>query len=180
MKADGGSYTAETETLVEGRPLNVTDLTVGPDGALYFCTGGRGTEGGIYRVVWNGRVPPAMTDLGRGIEVAIRQPQLESAFARQRCAMVKQQLGAQWDEQITGVAANTNNRPEDRLRALDLMQLLGPFPDSRLLVELSGDTNELVRAKAAYLMGIHADELTTTGLVRLLGDTEAGGPATSM
>ncbi len=94
MKADGGSYTAETETLVEGRPLNVTDLTVGPEGALYFCTGGRGTEGGIYRVVWNGRVPPAMTDLGRGIEVAIRQPQLESAFARQRCAMVKQQLGA--------------------------------------------------------------------------------------
>jgi putative heme-binding domain-containing protein len=173
MRADGGGYSAETETLVEGRPLNVTDLTVGPDGALYFCTGGRGTEGGIYRVVWNGRVPPAMTDLGRGIEVAIRQPQLDSAWARQKCAMAKHQLGDEWDQQIASIAANGSNKPEDRLRALDLMQLLGPFPESRLLVELSRDTNELVRAKAAYLMGIHPDELTRGALVRLLGDSDA-------
>ncbi len=32
-------------------------LDVGPDGGLYFCTGGRGTEGGVYRIVWRGQVP---------------------------------------------------------------------------------------------------------------------------
>ena len=120
---------------------------------LYFCTGGRGTEGGIYRVVWNGRVPPAMTDLGRGIEVAIRQPQLESAFARQRCAMVKQQLGASGTSKSPAWPRTPSNRPEDRLRALDLMQLLGPFPDSRLLVELSGDSNEIVPRKGGLSHG---------------------------
>ena len=35
-----------------GEPLNVTDLDVGPDGWLYFATGGRGTSGGLYRVTY--------------------------------------------------------------------------------------------------------------------------------
>ena len=32
--------------------MNVTDLAVGPDGALYFTMGGRGTQGGVYRIRW--------------------------------------------------------------------------------------------------------------------------------
>ena len=58
LERNGATYTAKISTLLKGRPLNVTDLDVGPDGALYFCTGGRGTDGGIYRVRWNGKVPP--------------------------------------------------------------------------------------------------------------------------
>ena len=54
-EAQGGTYATEVETFAAGKPLNVTGLDVGPDGALYFCTGGRGTEGGIYRIVWRGR-----------------------------------------------------------------------------------------------------------------------------
>lgn len=34
------------------RPLNVTDLAVGPDGALYFTTGGRGTPGAVHRLTY--------------------------------------------------------------------------------------------------------------------------------
>lgn len=44
------SYTATAEIFVAGRPLNVTDLDFGPDGAMYFVTGGRGTQSGLYRV----------------------------------------------------------------------------------------------------------------------------------
>ncbi len=33
-----------------GRPLPVTDLEFGPDGALYFVTGGRNTQSGVYRI----------------------------------------------------------------------------------------------------------------------------------
>ena len=74
-RADEGkrrSYTAEAEVFLQGRPLNVTDIAVGPDGWLYFSTGGRGTEGGIYRIVWMGDVPP----LGpaQGVAEALRQP----------------------------------------------------------------------------------------------------------
>lgn len=50
----GASYTGRQETFVSGRPLNVTDGCIGPDGALWFITGGRGTQSGLYRVTWQG------------------------------------------------------------------------------------------------------------------------------
>lgn len=54
MTANKTSYTGFQETFVSGRPLNVTDACVGPDGALWFTTGGRGTQSGLYRVTWKG------------------------------------------------------------------------------------------------------------------------------
>ena len=128
LKPQGGTYSTEVETFAAGKPLNVTGLKVGPDGALYFCTGGRGTEGGIYRIVWRGRVPPEATDLGEGIQQAIRQPQLDSAFARQKIAQVKLLLGAAWDTQLPAIADSPTATSVDRCRALDLMHLFGPFP----------------------------------------------------
>lgn len=50
----GSSYVATAELFLEGRPLNVTDLAFGPDGHLYFTTGGRGTQSGLYRVRYVG------------------------------------------------------------------------------------------------------------------------------
>lgn len=50
MKRKDSSYTGVQETFVSGRPLNVTDGCIGPDGALWFTTGGRGTQSGLYRV----------------------------------------------------------------------------------------------------------------------------------
>lgn len=54
LKKFGATYTAEQETFVAGRPLNVTDGCIGPDGAMWFITGGRGTQSGLYRVTWFG------------------------------------------------------------------------------------------------------------------------------
>jgi putative heme-binding domain-containing protein len=124
--------------------------------------------------VWNGKVPPAMTDPGQGIEIAIRQPQLDSAWARQNCALVQQQMGDAWSTGLKAIAADAKRPPEQRCRALDLMQLLGPFPETSQLARLAEDANELVRAKAAYLMGIHADEATGAALVKLLSDADPG------
>ncbi|MFN0075656.1 MAG: hypothetical protein ACKVY0_04195 [Prosthecobacter sp.] len=50
LKKNGVSYTAEQEDFVTGRPLNVTDGCIGPDGTMWFTTGGRGTQSGLYRV----------------------------------------------------------------------------------------------------------------------------------
>ena len=47
---DGATYSATLETLLKGKPLNLTDLEFGNDGAMYFITGGRGTQSGLYRV----------------------------------------------------------------------------------------------------------------------------------
>jgi len=51
---DGVSYTASYEELVLGRPLNAVDLEVDADGALLIATGGRGTEGALWRLSYEG------------------------------------------------------------------------------------------------------------------------------
>lgn len=52
---DGATYRAEYNTFLQGGPLNVCDMTFGPDGALWFVTGGRGSQSGLYRVTWTGQ-----------------------------------------------------------------------------------------------------------------------------
>ncbi|HEV3343257.1 MAG TPA: hypothetical protein VG125_22995 [Pirellulales bacterium] len=53
----GAGYDCSAELFVKGRPLNVTDLDFGPDGAMYFVVGGRRTQSALYRVRYVG--PPA-------------------------------------------------------------------------------------------------------------------------
>ena len=59
----GSSYTATFENFVAPKslkgdgpktPLNLTDVVIGDDGALYFTTGGRNTQSGLYRVTYTG------------------------------------------------------------------------------------------------------------------------------
>ena len=54
LTPSGASYTGTFEEFVSGKPLPVTDLEVGPDGAMYFTIGGRGTQSGLYRVTYTG------------------------------------------------------------------------------------------------------------------------------
>ncbi len=51
---DGASYTGTKEEFLSRSPLPLTDAAVGPDGALYFVTGGRGTQSEVYRVTYVG------------------------------------------------------------------------------------------------------------------------------
>ena len=146
------------EEFVTGTPMNVTDLEVGPDGWLYFSTGGRGTDGGIYRVRWVGDIPTQVSDLGGGIAKAIRQPQIYSAYGRQAAAVLKKELGSEWAEQIAGVAYSSENPARYRMQALDLMQLLGPIPTTEMLIELSNSSSEQVQVKCARMLGLHSDD----------------------
>lgn len=49
LTPDGASYKAEAEDFVSGPALLVTDAVVGKNGALYFTTGGRGTQSELMR-----------------------------------------------------------------------------------------------------------------------------------
>ncbi len=75
MKPKGASYTGSFETFLSGRPLNVTDIRVGPDGALYVLTGGRQTQSGLYRVRYTGpqAAPAKLSD-----------EELQAAFAAEQ------------------------------------------------------------------------------------------------
>ncbi|NVJ86354.1 MAG: c-type cytochrome [Algoriphagus sp.] len=50
----GASYQATAEEFLSGSPLPLTDGTIGPDGAMYFATGGRRLESDLYRVYYEG------------------------------------------------------------------------------------------------------------------------------
>ena len=171
LKPEGAGYEARSEVFLEGRPLNVTDLAVGPDGALYFSTGGRGTEGGIYRIVWNGKaIVPEIKD---PILRAVRQPQIASAWARQKIAGIQEQLGDQWGPQLTDLIEDTSARADDRCRAMQMTQLYGPAIDGKMLARLCQDKQVVVRAKAAWLLGLTPDQTSAKALFRLMNDPDA-------
>ncbi len=67
LTPNGSGYTAASELFVAPKGLvvkgaakknlNVTDIVIGDDGALYFTTGGRNTQGALYRVHYTGKEP---------------------------------------------------------------------------------------------------------------------------
>jgi putative heme-binding domain-containing protein len=65
----GAGYFGRAEPFLRGRPLNVTDLDFGPDGAMYLVTGGRKTQSGLYRVRYIGTTksqPATAQQVARG------------------------------------------------------------------------------------------------------------------
>lgn len=73
LTPQGASYTGTWENFVAPKalrdkaakktPLNLTGLVIGDDGAMYFTTGGRHTQGALYRVTYDGTEPTAPADL---------------------------------------------------------------------------------------------------------------------
>ncbi|MGB7394522.1 MAG: c-type cytochrome [Pricia sp.] len=54
LQPDGATYSGTKEEFVSGIPLPLTDGVIGPDGAMYFMTGGRRLESDLYRVFYEG------------------------------------------------------------------------------------------------------------------------------
>jgi len=64
LTPQGSTYTGEWENFVATKSLhdpnhktalNLTDVIIGDDGAMYFCVGGRGTQSYLYRVSYIGK-----------------------------------------------------------------------------------------------------------------------------
>ena len=95
LKPDGATYTGVYENFVapaglvekgaEKRPLNLTDLVIGNDGAMYFVTGGRNTQAGLYRVSYIGNESTAPATLANqaGQPTRALRHRLESFHGRQ-------------------------------------------------------------------------------------------------
>ncbi|MEC3879036.1 c-type cytochrome [Parapedobacter sp. 10938] len=50
LEQNGATYQVSAEEFLSGVPLPLTDGEIGPDGSLYFLTGGRRLESDLYRV----------------------------------------------------------------------------------------------------------------------------------
>lgn len=165
----GATYHGTFETILSGNPLNVADVEVDRDGSIVFVTGGRGTEGGIYRLRFKGAAsqPAAATTVAELLTL----PQFESAWAREIAARVKSTSGAEWVTHLA--AAARSGDPAAQIRALTLLNQLGPKPELDLLLDVSASKDATVRAFATHLLGFQNGEKVREALVRLLSDSDA-------
>jgi glucose/arabinose dehydrogenase/cytochrome c551/c552 len=159
LAPEGSGYRGEVFDFLAGKPLNVTDFEFGPDGALWFVTGGRGTQSGLYRVRWTGSVDSV------GSVGASGNSQLQTSKANQAAATpnsaglarrnleqgnpslaeVFQALGS--DDRGLRFAARLNleRRPLESWKAAAL-QLKSPRAHSEALLALARVDSELSSA----------------------------------
>ena len=78
------TYTATKEEFLSRTPLPLTDVAAGPDGALYFSVGGRGTQSELFRVTYAGQEATAPTELqdSRDAQMRSQRRMLEDYHAR--------------------------------------------------------------------------------------------------
>jgi putative heme-binding domain-containing protein len=83
LTPDGASYSATSEPFARGKPLPVTDTAIGPDGALWFTTGGRRTQSGVYRITYEGPISDTESgpDRSPGAELRTRLEALHTPGA---------------------------------------------------------------------------------------------------
>jgi putative heme-binding domain-containing protein len=150
----GATYTARPDPteLVHGEPLNVTDLEVGPDGMLYFSTGGRLTQGAVWRLRYTGAQPPQPDRTG--ILAVVRQEQPLSSWGWAAIERVKGTMGATaFGAALERLARDAGADMMDRARAVYELQRHGPAPSDRLLAGLASDAGPAVRAAVMFAVG---------------------------
>ena len=54
LQESGSTYTGTKTEFLHGSPLNIAAMRFGPDGAMYFVTGGRTTSSRLYRIRYTG------------------------------------------------------------------------------------------------------------------------------
>lgn len=169
-KRQGAGFIGETTEFLSGRPMNVCDLSIGEDGSLYFCTGGRGTAGGVFRVTYNGTIPEEVLTFNNELAKLVRHPQPNSAWARQNIAELRREMGSTWDDTILGVVNEVRNPPKFRIRAMNMMVWYGPKPSMQLIRKLLKDDEERVRVAATRLCGVQRKGPARELLVGVLND----------
>ncbi|MDX1964849.1 MAG: PQQ-dependent sugar dehydrogenase [Pirellulales bacterium] len=190
--AAGSSALPEWREFLTGQPLTVTDLDVGPDGHLYFCTGGGNTQGGLYRVRYVGpaagnsaaatATPNGKTDQAaqansaalskaeRAIQAAIGQPQPQSAWGLAAIAAARQTAGTRWDSDLPKLTADPGLPLDQRLRGLAIRRLFGPLLTSAEITSLLKEKEPQLRAYGARCVSDYRADAQKIPWMDLLAD----------
>jgi putative heme-binding domain-containing protein len=184
LRRAGATFKADVKEFVTGKPLNVTDIGVAPDGSVFFCTGGRSTEGGIYRIRSTSAAAkgtsagPSSSDTGdqgavgaAAVQAALDQPQPQSAWGREAIRLLKARARDQWEPELERAASDSHAPAARRIRALSYLMQFGPDPRLSLARRLATTQDPEVRAQTAVLLARHAREAVAPDLIGLLGDS---------
>ena len=153
----GATYSARSDRaeIVHGEPFNVTDVETGPDGMLYFTTGGRNTTGGLWRLRYSRPVPAAPDTTG--ILAVVRQAQPLSSWGWAAIEQVKASMGPAFGAELEKLARSASASAADRSRAIYEMQRHGGPPNAALLTSLITDRSAEVRAATVYVAGVQGE-----------------------
>ena len=214
LRPSGSSYTAASEVFVAPKGLvvkgaakknlNVTDIVVGDDGAMYFTTGGRNTQGALYRVHYTGKEPTdvaTLVNIEGGAERKLRRdletyhhghadsnavakawPHLASKDRHLQFAArlaIENQPAAQWEER-----ALTEKNPEAAFAALVALARVGdPKTQDRLLASFEQfplakltDTQKLGKLRTLQLSFIRQGQPSFARMKTILAELEASFP----
>ncbi|MCP4849869.1 MAG: c-type cytochrome [Verrucomicrobiaceae bacterium] len=133
MRPRGSTYMGAAEVFLRGQPLNVTDLGFGPDGAMYFVTGGRKTKSALYRVTYTGPVikPRALTKAESNREKRAREFRRERKSAESHHGLPTEFVFAGFVEprirHAWRIALEENRRAQDREDQLNFENLTAEF-----------------------------------------------------
>ena len=168
LTPNGATYTARTDRaeFVHGEPFNITDVEVGPDGLMYFTTGGRNTTGGLWRLRYTGTAPaaPDMT----GILAVVRQPQPLSSWGWAAIEKVKASMGAALRQPSSRRSRATRRLPAWSARApFTRCSVTARRRSAALLTALMKDANADVRAAVTYVAGVQGEASKTVAAAAL-------------
>jgi putative heme-binding domain-containing protein len=166
LKPSGASYECEVEKFCTGAPMNVTDLAVGPDGSLYFTMGGRHTQGGVYRIRYDGPIGPAPAadqplapwSAARDKVATIQDLKVLHAMSRSADprvrANVTEQLGRLGGEDVREplLRALADHSPFVRRRACEALIRSGIEPPMEDLRPLLGQSDRFLRTAGRLVL----------------------------
>lgn len=160
LKPEGATYTATGEEFLSGSPLPLTDGTIGPDGALYFLTGGRRLESDLYRVYYTG--DSATTDI----------PTVELTEAQQLRRQLEAFHGKQNPEAID-LAWSHLGHP-DRFIRYAARVALEHQPVSQWQEKVYAETNPVVLTQAALALARQGNKKSADKLFAALMKVDIG------
>jgi len=150
-----------------------TDAAVGPAGDLFVSIGGRGTQGGVFRIFWgetnapgdSSEFPTADTS---PLEAILQAPQPGSSWSRARWVPKARRLTSTPFEQV---ALDDTRSNVDRIRAIEILtEFYGGVTDGTAII-LANATDPNVRARAIWAVGrSQSSELPMKVLSRYLMD----------
>lgn len=161
LEHNGASYKGTLEKFVTGQPLPVTDAVIGPDGALYFTTGGRKTQSGLYRVSYVGTesTEPAPTSLPAPTDVAAQARELRQQIEALQVAPKPESLDLIW----------SNLGHTDRAIRYAARVALEHLPPASYLDRVAGETNPTAKIAAVLAIARTAPKAPTNELLGMLG-----------
>ncbi len=167
LTPNGASYTGDYETFIKGKPLNVTDLEFGKDGAMYFITGGRGTQSGLYRVTYAGAMVGTRS-------TASHSPQKDVTDAVERVPTKAEKRAAEKARALRHKLEAFDGKPDPRA-----INYAWPYLNSddrflRYAARIAIESQDVARWKDRAL----AETKTEAGLTALLALARCGGKET--